>query len=299
MLAVSLDVCRSRNHEFHVKQVICRAHHRHEFIERLDRTQIVLFPASPAREQEILFRFHRRRQESFRFVIQHRAIENRDFLIQKLREEGLDRSTAMFAHRNAFGATVSNAGRQIAVLGRIEILFPTVAVTHKRFELLSKLFRKANALPAVLHFKSAHAMPREHKTLHLNLPFAFERIKRRVERINRIFVDNLLRRLFGNVKERNAALFACFKNIRRQVFAAIVNATELCATLHKRPENHFAIAAATVKLCTVNRLHSHEIKKQIHKTPPRKACPGFPKASRGMAFSCTAKRAILQTRKSG
>ena len=299
MFAINANIRRTRNHELHVKFAIFRTNHRNEFIERLDRTQIVLFPASTAREQKELFRFYARRQESFGFVIQHRAIENRDFFVQKFRKERLDRSAAMFTHGNAFGASVSNAGRQIAVLRRIIKFFPAFAVTHKRFELLRKLFRKANALPAVLHFKSAYAMPREHKTFHLNLPFLFERIKRRVERINRIFVDNLLRHLFGNVKERNAALFACFENIRRQVFAAIVNATELCATFHKRPENHFAIAAATVKLCTVNRLHRNKIKKQIHKTPPRKACPGFPKASRGTAFSCTARRATLQTRKSG
>ena len=71
--------------------------------------------------------------------------------VHQFREERLDGGSAVFAYRNGTCLAFGHALRQILILGLVEILLPTFAVTHQRFKLLPELFGKTDTGPTVLH----------------------------------------------------------------------------------------------------------------------------------------------------
>ena len=201
----------------------------------------------------------------------------------------------MFAHCNGTGFALGHAGRERLVLGLVVMLFPAFAVTHQRFELLSEFLGETDTRPAVLHFKCTHTVPGKHEILHINIPLFFERIKRGVKSINLVFVDDLLRRFFVNVEQRDILRLAGIENHRIQVLAAIVGAAELHAALDQRPENHFAVRATAMELGTVNRLYRDQIEKQIHATSLR-FFQILLRGTRESASACKSRRATWQKR---
>ena len=223
---VGAGIRHTGNDHLHVKRLVLRFVHADKFIERAGGTQVVLFPAGSTREQEIFFCSRTRRQESLRFIFRHRAVEHGDFQVHQFREERLDGSPAVFAHRDGAGHTFGHAGSESLVLGLVETLLPDFTVAHQGFQLLPQFLGKTDTRPAVLHFKRADAMPGEHEIIDLDVPLFFKRIKRRVESIDSVFVNNPLRCFFVNIEQRDILLLASFDNRWIQVFFAIVGAAQ-------------------------------------------------------------------------